>query len=266
MAKSLRIALLICLIITPIIFHRVLNRKNNYNDKFLPFAAKGRDAQLPKIALIFDDLGESLSDLKEIYSLDIPLTISVIPNLKFSKNIAHIGARCGFSVFIHLPFEPVGKQRYKTNKYKFISGDLSKRETVSLLRQYLNSIRIAIGVNNHMGSLVTQNRKVMEVVMEEIKKRGLIFVDSRTSLKSIAYDQADKIDLTCGYNHGFLDAVDSVDVMEKRMKELIALAKNKGKIIVIAHPKKNTFKFLKKQLPDIRREVEFITTKDYFEL
>ena len=257
MVKSLRIALLIFLIIAPIIFYKTLNRRSNPNNKVLP---------LPKIALIFDDLGESLGDLKEIYSLNIPLTISIIPNLKFSKNIAHIGSRCGFSVFIHLPFEPANKQRYKTNKYRFITGDLSRREVVSLLRQYLNSIRIAIGVNNHMGSVATQNRQLMKVVLKEIKKRGLIFVDSRTSLESIGYDQACKMDLICGYNQGFLDAVDDVSVMEERMKGLVAMAKNMGKIIVIAHPKKNTFKFLKQQLPVIRREVEFITIKDYFEL
>lgn len=266
MAKSLRIILLLCLIVIPIVFHKVLNRKNNHNNNFLFFTSRNEEVQLPKIALIFDDLGESLSDLKKIYSLNIPLTISVIPNLKFSKNIAYIGSRCGFSVFIHLPFEPAGKQNYKTNKYKFITSSLDKRETISLLRQYLNSIRIAIGVNNHMGSLATQNQKTMKVVLEEIKKRGLIFVDSRTSLKSVAYDQAEKIGLICGYNRGFLDSVDNVEVMEKRMEELISLARSKGKIIIIAHPKKSTFTFLKKHLPAICEKVEFITAKDYFEL
>ena len=266
MVKSLRIALLIFLVITPIIFYKALNKRSNSNNKVLSFGAGSEKVQLPKVALIFDDLGESLSDLKEIYSLNIPLTISIIPDLKFSKNIAHIGSRCGFSVFIHLPLEPENKQRYKTNKYRFITSDLSRREVISLSRQYLNSIRIAIGVNNHMGSAATQNRQLMKAVLGEIKKKGLIFVDSRASLESIAYDQACKMNLVCGYNEGFVDAVDDISVMEERMKDLIARAKSKGKIIIIAHPKKNTFKFLKERLSAIRREVEFITIKDYFKL
>ncbi len=260
MAKSLRIALLILLIITPIIFYNALNKNSNFN------LIKGRNSQLPKIALIFDDLGESLSDLKEIYSLNIPLTVSVIPNLKFSKNIAHIGSRCGFSVFIHLPLEPAGEESYRTDKYRFITRDLSKREITSLLRQYLNSIRIAIGVNNHMGSRATEDRRLMKTILVEVRKRGLIFVDSRTSLQSIAYEEARKLDLICGYNQGFLDAVDNISVMEERMKELVALAKNKGKIIIIVHPKKNTLKFLKRQLPLLQEQVKFVTMKDYFEL
>jgi len=266
MPKSLRITLLIALIITPIIFYKTLNRKSNPNNKALSFSAREKGLQRPKIALIFDDLGESLKDLREIYSLDIPLTISVIPNLKFSKNIAHIASRCGFSVLIHLPFEPGSSQQYQTDKYRFITSDLSKREVISLLRQYLNSIRIAIGVNNHMGSLATQNQQLMKIVLTELKKRGLIFIDSRTSLKSIAYEQAREMELISGYNRGFLDAIDSIKVMEERMEELKDLAQEKGKIIVIAHPRKNTLRFLKAQLPFLRKKIEFITIKDYFEL
>ncbi len=266
MAKSLRITLLIALIITPIIFYKTLNRKNSLGHKVLSFSSKEPSFERPKIALIFDDLGESLRDLREIYSLNTPLTVSVIPNLKFSKNIAHIASRCGFSVLIHLPLEPGRSQQYQTDKYRFITSDLSKREVISLLRQYLNSIRIAIGVNNHMGSLATENQQLMKIVLSELKRRGLIFVDSRTSPKSIAYEQAHEMELISGYNRGFLDAVDSIKVMGERMEELKDLAQEKGKIIVIVHPRKNTLKFLRAQLPLLREKVEFITIKDYFQL
>jgi len=69
MAKSLRIILLVALIITPIIFYKTLNRKNSLGNKILSFSVKKEGLKRPKIALIFDDLGESLKDLKEIYSL-----------------------------------------------------------------------------------------------------------------------------------------------------------------------------------------------------
>lgn len=232
----------------------------------LSFIFEKSGSRRPLIALIFDDLGESLSDLREIYSLDTPLTISIIPNLKFSKNIAHIGSRCGFSVFIHLPLQPEEKDIYRTNKYKFISSDLSKKEIQFLLRKYLNSIRIAIGINNHMGSGATRDSSLMRIVLREIKNRGLIFVDSRTSTESVAYKIAREEGLVCGYNQGFLDSSDDIVEMGKRMDELISKAKEKGKIIIIAHPKKNTINFLKRKLPALKKKVEFITIKDYFNL
>jgi len=260
MSKVLRIILLIALIVTPLIFYKVLN-----SDGERGLDAKGKRA-LPKVALIFDDLGESLSDLREIYSLSIPLTISVIPDLKFSKNIAHIASRCGFSVFIHLPLEPIEGTSYKTNKYQFISASLSNREIRSILKQYLNSLRIAIGVNNHMGSKATQDKELMNVILDEIKKKSLIFVDSRTSLESVAYAQARKKNLVCGYSEGFLDSVGSPEHMKKKMNEFIAKANLLGKIIIIAHPKEGTLKFLKEELSVLQKKVEFITVKDYFDL
>ncbi|MBU0878932.1 MAG: divergent polysaccharide deacetylase family protein [Candidatus Omnitrophica bacterium] len=273
MSKSLRIILLIFLTLTPIIFYKSFHRRERKTEivSHLPSVINtviDKEANLyrPKIALIFDDLGESLSDLKEIHSLNIPVTVSVIPGLKFSKNIGHIGLRCGFSVFIHLPLSPLDRKKYRTDKYRFIGSSLSKREINSLLRYYLNSIRIAIGVNNHMGSEMTEDAEFMRFILKAIKRKGLIFIDSRTSLKSVAYKEAKQEDLVCGYNEGFLDSVDNVEAIEEKLQKLIDRAKEKGKIIIIAHPKKNTFDILRRKLPTIRKEVEFITIKDYFEL
>lgn len=264
MSKSLKMILLVVLILAPIIFYKILNQKDNRHVSILHFGNKQKGADKPAIALIFDDFGESLNDLREVYSLGIPLTVSILPNLKFSKNIAHIAYRCNFSVFVHLPMESKEKD-YKL-KYKFISSSLSKREIKLLLRNYLNSIRIAIGVNNHMGSQATENLELMNLVLEEIKKYGLVFVDSRTSSESVAYQEAQRLGLISGYNEGFLDYSDDLANIEKRMEELIKKAQTQGKIIAIAHPRKNTVDFLKKNLPIILEKVRFITIKEYFEL
>ncbi len=264
MPKILRIIILAILIVSPIVFYKALNRQGS--GLLSHFSPVRNQQDLPKIALIFDDFGDSLSSLKEVYSLDIPLTISVIPNLKFSKNIAHIGSRCGFSIFIHLPLEPEGEKDFASPDYRIINNRLKPKEVETLMRQYLNSIRIAIGVNNHMGSKATQDVELMTAVLRLIKKRGLIFVDSRTSPHSVAYDLACREGLTCGYNEGFLDSDDDNLPIEKRMQELIIAAEDKGKIIVIAHPRKKTIKFLKKNLPALKDEVDFVTIKDYFNL
>jgi len=265
-SKILRVILFIILIIGPVIFYKSLNKKDSEYARALSLVQGKDNANLPLVALIFDDLGESLRDLKEIYSLDTPLTISVVPKLKFSKNIAHIGSRCGFSVLIHLPMQPSNEKLYRSDKYKFISSDLNRREVEFLMRRYLNSIKIAIGVNNHMGSKATEDPNLMRHVLGVVKRKNLIFIDSRTSLKSVAYKIAREENLVCGYNEGFLDAVDDVSEIKKRMDELIVKAKDKGKIIVIAHPRKNTLNFLKDNLASLKEEVKFITIEDYFEL
>lgn len=266
MFKDLRVLILIVLIVVPIVFYKSLSKKNDYGTTPLSRITGKTTQRKPQVALIFDDLGESLSELKELYSLGIPMTVSVIPNLKFSKNIAHIASRCGFSVFIHLPLAPNKETYFSTDKYRFIGSDLSQREIRSLLRKYLNSIRIAIGVNNHMGSKATRNKEVMKIVLGEVKKKGLIFVDSKTSPESIAYAQARSQGLICGYNEAFLDPVDTKEIIKKQMDKIIDKAKKKGRIIAIAHPRKNTIEFLRENLTSIKEKVEFITIKDYFDL
>jgi hypothetical protein len=263
MGKNLRIVLFLFLIIGPIFFYRYINQKSQTG--FLDGAFKHGQNQenLPEIALIFDDLGESLSDLKELYELDIPLTVSVIPDLKFSKNIAHIASRCGFSVFIHLPMQPL-KDSAKRAPYRFIGPELSRGENTMLLRRYLNSLRIAIGVNNHMGSAATQDVELMRLVLKMVKSRGLIFIDSRTTPDSIAYQQAQEEGLVCGYNEGFLDFYDSSSEMEKSLDKLINSAVRKSRIIAIAHPKKSTLRFLKEKVPELKKRIKFITIQEYF--
>jgi len=263
MAKILRVLIFVTLIIIPIVFYSSLNKNRNGSQSLLDLS-RDQSSLKPSIALIFDDLGGSLNELREIYSLGIPLTVSIIPNLKFSKNIAHIASRCGFSVFIHLPMEPKKSESYRTDQYRFISGNLSRRENEALLRNYLNSIRIAIGVNNHMGSEATEDGELMSIFVRAVKSRGLIFIDSRTSLDSVAYEIANRAGLACGYNEGFLDAVSDPDHMQKQIDQLLKKAKNKGKIIIIAHPRATTIKFLKSRIAALKEEVDFITIKEYF--
>lgn len=220
--------------------------------------------KLPEVAIIFDDLGESLKEVSELYSLNIPLTASVIPGLKFSGQSAAMAERCGFSVFIHMPMEPEGVSAFRTKKYTFISPSQSPREVKSLLRYYLNSLPQAIGVNNHMGSAATADRPLMEIVMRAVKQRNLIFIDSRTSPKSVAYSVAKSQGLVAGINDGFIDAADDAKLINERLDFLAGKAAEKGKIIIIAHPRKRTLAVLRAKLPLLKTKVRFITIKDYF--
>ncbi len=266
MPKSLRIVLLVILIAAPIIFYKALNKKNSSQDFILSLNQSQAAFDKPQVAFIFDDLGNSLQDLREIYSLGVPLTISVVPNLKFSRNIAHIGSRSGFPVLIDLPLEPLDKEAAFNPRYKFISPDLSGWEIDSLLRRYLNFIRIAIGANTHMGSRATQDRRLMETITHELKRRNLVFIDSRATDKSVAYQVARQQGLICAYSDGLLDFNGSSDEVDKQLEDLIIKAKNKRKIIVFVHSTSKAIDLFKTRLPELKKQIEFITIRDYFEL
>lgn len=267
MEKVLRILLIIILILIPLVFYKSFTkRKEKKEERSIPLLHRETLSPKPEIALIFDDLGQNFKDLDEIHSLNIPVTVAVIPGLKFSKDVAYLANRYGFSVLIHLPMEPKGKGKYGTQEIKFISASLTKRKLNSLLRYYLNSIRTAIGVNNHLGSKATEDQELMRAVLKAVKSNNLIFIDSRTSLDSCACEVAKQEEVLCGENEGFLDSVDVIESIKDKLNVLLQKASQKGKIIVIAHPKKDTFTVLKERLPSLKKKVKFITLKDYFGL
>lgn len=264
MNKIAKILIFILIISAPLVFYKYFYKPRA--KRIIKKITHEMPAKKPEMALIFDDLGENPKDLNEIQSLDIPVTISIIPGLKFSKSIAQTAKFYGFSVMTHVPMEPKNAQKYETTKYKFISSSMPRRERAALLRYYLNSIRLSIGVNNHMGSSATEDPKLMKEVMKALKYNGLFFIDSRTSNSSVACEAAKKEGVICESNGGFVDGVDDINAMQEKFFELIKKAQENGKIIVIAHPRKKTFFLLHKLLPKARSQVRFITIKDYLGL
>ncbi len=266
MNKIVKIVLILCAFLLFLLLLSKKPSRNSYDVDFNPLTLSKIKPKTPvKIAIIFDDLGDSLKDLKEIYSLGIPLTVSVIPDRKFSKNIAHIAKRVGFSVLVHIPMEPKKPSyNFLRQRKKFIGSHLSRRENLALVRHYLNSIPFACGANNHMGSKATEDVEIMKLVLKEVKKRRLVFVDSCTSLNSVACRVAKDIGVTCYESKGFLDSCDDYDSIKRKLEYFIKMAKNKREIIIIAHPKTNTIKVLKENIPFFKEEVKFVTLEELF--
>ncbi len=270
MSKLSKIILLVSIILAPLIFYNYINVSRNSKkaaERILPKEKIKHSEKKPQIALIFDDLGESMKESNDVHSLGIPLTISIIPDRKFSRNIAYTGYRCGYPILIHLPMEPKGDSAaFLKMKDKFIGRHLPLRKIKWLLRKYLNYFQIAIGVNNHMGSKATEDEELVRIVLAAVKKKNLVFIDSRTSPKSCVCGVAKELEVECAANEGFLDSIDEVNKIREKIHGLVEKARKKEKIIVIAHPKENTFKALRKELPFLKREVKFITLKEYFNL
>lgn len=217
----------------------------------------------PQIAIIFDDLGESVEDIKRIYDLDIPVTIAIIPGLKFSKNIARIAKRSNFTVFVHMPMQSQS-DAYKTDRYEFLSGSLSPEENKRIINKYLDFLPQAFGVNNHMGSKATRNKELMQLLAKELKKRDLVFVDSKTAKDTVAFSTVKKAGVKSAINTSFIDSVSSFDAVKNKLSWILKLAKKNKKIIIIGHPRKNTFAVLMQELPKIKKDFEFITMEQYF--
>ncbi len=200
----------------------------------------------PLLGLIIDDLGRDRAVVKQLMALNIPIAFSILPHLKHSRSVALDAKKHGQVVMLHLPMEP------KSNGISLGDGALrvthSKREILKLIDDHLNSVPGAEGINNHMGSLFTEQGAKMSIVIDELKKRDMFFIDSRTSPQTKAYDTAIKAGVPTASRRVFLDNDRKVELVEKRLMELVESAQRSGSAIGIGHPYPETIAALQKNI------------------
>ncbi len=192
-----------------------------------------------KIAIVIDDTGNTDRWEEYCFSLD-NITLSILPKLRYSKYFAERAANRGFGVMLHLPLE--AKNRSLNLGPGGIKSGMDKSEILRILREDIESVGIPCGVNNHMGSLVTANKKIMRIILKELKKRGLFFLDSYTSTDSVVADVAKELKMKYIRRDIFIDNNDNIEYIKGQLEKGIEIAKNKGVAVLIGHYRKNTFK------------------------
>ena len=241
-------------------FHSLTKSTTGNKERRLPRAPK-RTIVGPKLAIILDDLGSDSSAGEAIFALQVPLTISVLPFHAHSTEIAEEAKRRGFEVMLHLPMQAVGNELPEPRQ---LHGGMSGAEVAQELSGMLESVPAAVGVNNHEGSLATQDAKLMAELMPLLKQRGLFFVDSRTTAATIAFDAAEQAGVRSGYrNVPFLDDVEDVAAIRRQLELAIRGAEEKGSAIASGHPHAQTLEALREMLPQAEaRGVHLVFVSD----
>jgi polysaccharide deacetylase 2 family uncharacterized protein YibQ len=201
-----------------------------------------------KVALIVDDMGNSLEALDEIVSWTKPVTVSVLPYSRFAVETAERARASGLEVMLHLPLESLNSQEEYSQTDGIILSAMGEDEVRRTLEEDLGQVPFIKGVNNHMGSKATADRALMAAILSPLKERGLFFIDSRTTGKTIAYDLAQEMGVASASRQVFLDSADDSNSVEQRLAELFGLARKNGAAIGICHPLEKTFRVLKDNL------------------
>lgn len=212
-----------------------------------------------KIALLIDDFGYSKGGVVDVFleDLDIPLTISVIPGTPQAKFVAEQANKNGKEVIIHLPMQPKGKFN---PDYKWIILDtMSEEEIKSTIKGARKDIPHAVGLNNHMGSLITSEERPMRALLKAVKEEDLFFVDSRTSPDSIAFALAQEMGVKSISRQVFLDNEKDIDYIKGQFQQLISSAKEKGKTLGMGHIDVTTGQALKEIVASLdERKIELV--------
>jgi polysaccharide deacetylase 2 family uncharacterized protein YibQ len=208
----------------------------------------------PQIAIIVDDLGYDLKIAFSFIKLDLPLSLSIFPFATYTQIISEKANNQGREVMLHLPMEPKQYPSIKPGPgAMFLS--MGRKEIKQVLNQDLMEVRYACGVNNHMGSSFTEHRNKMLVVLRELKKRRLFYIDSRTTTGTVGFKTARQVGVPSAERNVFLDNEVDVKSIRIQMERLLSMARHKGRAIGIGHPYKNTLKVLQEY--ESRLKVEF---------
>lgn len=219
----------------------------------LPANAKGS----AKLAIIIDDLGYNLTLGQRTTDLPGAFTIAVLPFTPHGRELAERAHKRGKEVMLHAPMS--NHHSYPLGRGGLVSG-MKQAEFLAVLRQNLANIPYIKGVNNHMGSQLTEQAEPMRWLMQELQARRLYFVDSRTSAQTQALIEAERIRLPSRKRDVFLD--DKRDSQHIHQQLLLAMkkAKQQGIAVAIGHPYPETLDLLKRIEPLLERyQVELVS-------
>jgi len=197
-----------------------------------------------KVALIVDDMGYSLEAINELCSIGRPLTIAIIPYSPLASEIATISIQHDLEVILHLPLEAINNNEGNHSKGMITAG-MSEDEVIAIVEKNLDQVPYIRGVNNHMGSKITADRQLMNIILGRLKKRALFFIDSRTTASSVAYNTAQSLNIPSAYRHIFLDGELNERYIKGQLIELFRRAQKNGFALGICHPTKETLKVLR---------------------
>lgn len=207
----------------------------------------------PQVAIIIDDMGYHGKVGRKLIALPLHLSFSFLPYAPFTRQQEAEAFTSGHTVMLHLPMQPQGRQWNPGPGALYLGQSDGLQEKI--LNMDLSWVPHAMGVNNHMGSLYTQNPQAMRSLLVDLGHKGLFFVDSVTTPKSAAYRLARKLGIKTGRRQIFLDNIQSKEKIRLQLDKLMSEAGREGRAIGIGHPYPETLQVLTDELPMLNARV-----------
>ncbi|MCD6184856.1 MAG: divergent polysaccharide deacetylase family protein [Deltaproteobacteria bacterium] len=238
--------------------YEVFPAHKDLNHKPVSLPVPKKPDKTPQVAIIIDDIGYDRKIANKFIKLDVNLTFSVLPHSPFAKQIVDSARKNGIEIMLHLPMEPIEYPRVNPGPGALLTS-MSPDQLIKTLNDDLNFIPSIKGVNNHMGSKMTAESDRMNQIFSILKKRGLFFIDSRTTAETTCRSSARLLKIPFAERNIFIDHIQTPDFIRKQIKRLLNAAIQQGEVVGIAHPYTLTYKIFSEMLPDIKKKVKIVS-------
>jgi polysaccharide deacetylase 2 family uncharacterized protein YibQ len=214
--------------------------------------AKKKQQRHGDIVVILDDVGFDHQPLASAMAIDPNVNFAILPNSENAQESARTLHGRGFELLCHLPMQPLGYPKQQPGANAILTS-MTDEQIADTTRANVGAIPNIRGVNNHMGSAATSDRRVMTTVLGALPK-GLYFIDSKTAGTSIAGQLAHEMDIRTASRNVFLDDVQSESAVRRQLGQLADAAATRGQAVGIGHMYPVTMKVLGEEAPRLRAE------------
>jgi polysaccharide deacetylase 2 family uncharacterized protein YibQ len=221
----------------------------------------GSSVKAGKLAIIIDDIGAKASD-SNAFALPQKVTFSILPHTEFSNTFSNWSSQQNREVMLHMPMESLHQVNLGESP---LLSNMYPHEIRNTLQKALQTVPHAVGVNNHMGSKLTQMTLQMTSFMQVLEQSNLFFIDSRTTRFTKATLIAQRQGVKTASRHVFLDHVQTPAFLKQQFTLAVKRAQKNGKAILIGHPYPITLSFLQSELEKLPTNVVLVTVSDYLQ-
>lgn len=185
------------------------------------------------LCVVFDDGGQRLDQLKKCLALPFPVTVAVLPKLPHSAQSAALVRQSKNEVILHQPMQSIN---LNVNPGPgAIKPGMSSGEIEATLAQNIAEIAPIAGMNNHEGSLITEDEAMVSFILETARQKGIYFLDSRTSSATKIPSVAKQMDMGWYERRIFLDNKKTRENYLAELKKGLDIANKEGHVIMIGH-------------------------------
>ncbi len=214
-----------------------------------------------ELVVVVDDVGYHLDRARRLVALPGRITLGMLPFAPHTPEIARHAARHDKEIILHQPMEPMPSPHARAERGTLTLAMSAERFDQQFERALAN-VPHAVGVNNHTGSLLTQHPAPMHRLMGNIQRRGLFFLDSRTTPRTVAASTAQAWRVPTASRDVFLDHERSPRAIDRAFAKALGVARRKGHAVVIAHPYRMTLDFLEHALASLPEDVRLASLSD----
>ncbi|WNP34773.1 divergent polysaccharide deacetylase family protein [Enterobacter kobei] len=208
-----------------------------------------------KLAIVIDDFGYRPHNENQVLAMPAAISVAVLPNAPHAREMATKAHNTGHEVLIHLPMAPISKQPLEKDTLR---PDMSSDEIERIIRNAVDNVPYAVGLNNHMGSAMTSNLFGMQKVMQALARYDLYFLDSMTIGNSQAMRAATGTGVKVIKRKVFLDDTQNEADIRRQFNRAVELARRNGSAIAIGHPHPSTVRVLQQMLPTLPPDITLV--------